>query len=129
VPDGIACEPGKRGRPIRYILSADRTQREQIIESEREITPGHVHGGEREVAPVGCRQRVQHLAGIDGAQNAIEHDRRNRDNRHAQDYPDSVPADPRVAKDRRPMQGIEHPVLAVRFRLHRSVHQAIASSR
>jgi len=124
VPDRIAGEAGKRGRPIRHVLPADRAQRKQVIERQGEIPSCHIQRCKREVAPVGRGQRIQHLAGIDGAQNAIEHDSCGRDNGQADRDPDPVPADARVAENRDPMQCLKHPALARGFRLRRSVHQA-----
>src|SRR5262249_56501451 len=40
VPDRIAGEGGERGRPIRYVLAADRAQRKQVIEVQRQVSPG-----------------------------------------------------------------------------------------
>jgi hypothetical protein len=113
VADGIAGEACKRRGPIRDVASPDRAQREQVVERQREVAAGDEQGGERDVAPVRGHQGLDDLAGVDRAQSAIEHDRRDRDDGDAERHPDPVPADPAVAKHRGPMQGIEHSALAI----------------
>ena len=127
VPDRIAGEGGERGRPIRHVVAADRAQRKQVIEGQREISTGDEHAGEHDVAQVRGDQRFDHFGGIDRAQDTIERHRRNRDDGDAERDADPVPPDPSVAEHRRPMQRIEHSALTILWsRLHRSTRHAIS---
>ena len=122
VADRIAGEAGQRRHPIWHVVAPDRAQRKQVIEGEREIAARHERCGERDVAPIRGRERLDHLADIDVMQNAIQHHGRNQDDRDAEHEADPVPADLFVAEPRGATQSIEHPTLAIRLlRLHRSI--------
>ena len=51
VADRIAGEAGKRRDPIGNVAAADRAQRKQVIERQREIAAGDEQRGERNVPP------------------------------------------------------------------------------
>ena len=58
VPDRVAGEAGQRRDAIRHLGAADRAQREQIVEGERQIAGGDEKAGNAERAPVGRLERV-----------------------------------------------------------------------
>ncbi len=113
VTDRIAGETGERRHPIGHVRPADRAQREQIVERQREIAAGDAQRGQRDVAPFGRHQRLDHLVDLDVAQDAIEHDRRDRDDGDAQEEADAVPANRPVADPRRRVQRLEHAGLTI----------------
>src|SRR5262249_14258557 len=69
--------------------------------------------------------RSDDSAGLDGAKDAIERHRRDRDDGDAEREADPVPADPLVAEHRRPVQRVEHYALTILWSgLHRSTRDA-----
>ena len=121
--DGIAGEARQRRRPIRHVGAPDRAQREQVVKGERGIAARDEQRGERDVAPSGGDQRLDHFARTDRAQDAIERDAGDRDQRHAERGGDPAPADLLVAEHGGAMQGVDPAIRVSVFvwRFHRSV--------
>jgi len=129
VADRIAGEAGERRHPIRHVRTADRAQREQIVEREREIAAGDAGGGQRDIAPVGRYQGFEDLGAVDRAQDAIKRHHSDHDDGDAEHDADPVPADLFVAKHRCSMQRIEHAPFAISLLgLHRSIRHAFPGS-
>src|SRR5262249_2470732 len=129
VPDRIAGEGGERGRPIRHVVAADRAQRKQIIEGQREISTGDEHAGEHDVAQVRGDQRFDPFGGNDRAHESIVHNRPPAvtvDARYDDLMTQPVPPDSPDADHRPPMHRLEHtPLTNLWSRLHRSTRHAI----
>ena len=91
------------------MISPDRTQREQVVECESEITARDEQCRERDMAPIGRDQGLDDFATVDIAQNSMKHEQCNHDDGDAERNTDPIPADLMVAKPRAPTQNIEDP--------------------
>ena len=93
VADRIGGEAGERRDPVGHVLAADRAQREQVVERQREIAGGDEQRGDGDVAVFDRRHRGQHLADVDVVQLAVEHHRGDGDDDEAEENAEPVPAD------------------------------------
>ena len=73
VADRVAGEAGERRDAIGHLEAADRAQREQIVEGQRQVAGGDEQAGDDEGVPVGRFERIEEVVGIDIAQDAVEH--------------------------------------------------------
>ena len=53
VPDRITREAAQHGGPVRHLGAADRAQRKQIVEGQRQVAGGDEESGDEEGPPVG----------------------------------------------------------------------------
>ena len=83
VPDRIAGEGGKRVDAVGNVGAADRANREQIIECQREITRRHEQAGQRNLSGFGVLDGLDDLVGVDAAQHVVKHIARDPDDRDA----------------------------------------------
>ena len=81
VADRIAGESAERRDAVRHVMAADRAQREQIVEGQREIAEGDEQRREQDVARVGPAKRLQDILEFDAVQGLEQHKDRDRDDR------------------------------------------------
>ena len=124
VADRIAGEPAERGDAVRHVMAADRAQREEIVERQREIAEGDEQRGEQDVARVGPAKRLQDIFRFDAVQGLEQHKDRDRDDRETDRDADPAPADLLIAKPIGQMRGVDHALQAFRrIRLARLIHR------
>ncbi len=120
VADGVAGESRQCGDAIWHLGTADRAQREQVVERQRQIAGGDEQSGKNERRPIGRFQRVDQRVGIDVAQDAVKHHRGDRDDGQAERDADPAPADLAAEKMRGPAQLLQHTAFRTgRLRIHR----------
>src|SRR6202023_3884628 len=77
--DRIAGEGGERVDAVGNIAAADRPNREQIIECQREIAGGHEQRGQRNLAGFGLLDGLDDVVDIDAAEHMVKHVARDAD--------------------------------------------------
>ena len=73
VSDRIAGEGRERIDAVGNVGVADRPDREQIIECQREITRGDEQAGQHDLMRLGVLDGLEDLLGVDAAQHVIQH--------------------------------------------------------
>ena len=90
VSDRIAGEAGERGDAVRHVVAADRVQREQIVEGQREVAGGdEQHRQHDRLRGLGLQRRDQ-LVEIELAQHVVEHVAGDRDDGQAEQQAELV---------------------------------------
>ena len=84
---------GKRRGRIGQIAPADRAQREQVVECQREIGARDEAGRDRDVTRLGRPRGVEHGLDVDSTQVAVEHEGGGRNDRDAEAGTDPAPAE------------------------------------
>jgi hypothetical protein len=83
MPDRIAGEGGERVDAVGDIVPADGANREQVIESQREITRRHEQRRQRDRAWLGLFDGLDDLVDIDAPEHMVKHVARDADDRDA----------------------------------------------
>jgi hypothetical protein len=118
VPDRVAGEARERGDTIRHVVAANRTQREQIVESKRQVSRSNEEAGNNERTPVGRIERVEKRFEIEVAEDVVEHHHGHDDDREAEGETDAAEADVSLEEMRGGAQPLSHSALQARPLLH-----------
>src|SRR5262249_53666394 len=93
VSDRIAGEAGERGDAVRHLVASYGPQREQIIESQREVPACHKKSRRGDMVRLGGLERRNYFVDVDIAEHIEEHDRCDGNDGDAQNQADPIPTD------------------------------------
>ena len=128
VPDRIAGEGGERVDAVGNVGAADRADREQVIECQREIARGDEQRRQRDRAGLGLLDGLDDLVDIDAAEHMVKHVARDPDDRDA-DRNTQLVQDLLLAQKRdRPAYCFQHLDLELRSHDRRRAGRTCAAS-